>query len=108
MTFASYAKIPGLSVQTLPWSTIAAETLIPFSGSCHSKKWAGLGRSRPMRASAGLEVVLGLVHVGGFDHQRVPARDVGHALHKGAAVTQRAGFPQEHAVGIHNRARSGI
>src|SRR5579862_3671072 len=57
------------------------------------------------RASSNLEIVPALVHENRFVHQRVPARDVGHALHEGAAVAHRAGLFHWHAVRVADRAR---
>src|SRR5882757_1556223 len=50
------------------------------------------------QASGDLEVVPALVHVGGFVHQRVPARDILDALQERAAVTNGPGLFHRHAV----------
>src|SRR6185436_15471704 len=52
------------------------------------------------QASGDLEVVPALVHVGGFVHQRVPARDVLDALQERTAVADGASLFHWNAVRI--------
>src|SRR5262245_36690401 len=61
------------------------------------------GRSRPRSApggSGGDELVPALDHVTVFVHERVPTRDVTHALPEGAAVAHPTGLLHDVAVRI--------